>query len=133
MGENEMLVAAGDGELFVRRAGGGDPQASVLIAVHGGPGISHEPLEALEALSSPRRMVVTYDQRGVGRSTGTVDESRVLDQAIDDLDLVRQSLAAPRAHVLGHSFGGLLAALYAARHAHHVASLLLIDSIPATS
>jgi len=133
MGENEALVAAGDGEIFVRAVGGADARASVLIAVHGGPGISHEPLEALEALSSPRRVVVTYDQRRVGRTTGTVDESRVFDQAVDDLDAVQRSFGSPRVHVLGHSYGGLLAALYAARHADRVASLSLVDSIPATS
>jgi pimeloyl-ACP methyl ester carboxylesterase len=45
---------------------------------------------------------------------------------------VRASAAAP-VHLLGHSWGGLVAALYAAAHPGAVASLVLVDAIPATS
>jgi len=46
-----------------------------VVAVHGGPGLSHEPLQAFDALARPRgRTVVNYDQRGFGRSSGVVDE-----------------------------------------------------------
>jgi proline iminopeptidase len=124
----EETVAAAGAELYVRRAGTGD---AVLLAVHGGPGLSHGPLAALEALASPALTVVNYDQRGVGRSSGDVDEAGVLTQALDDLDAVRTAVAPAPVHLLGHSWGGLLAALYASEHPGAVASLTLVDSIPA--
>jgi proline iminopeptidase len=128
----EGHFAALDAELYVRQAGGraGRP---VLVAVHGGPGLSHELLEGVEVLASARLAVITYDQRGVGQSSGTVDPARVFDQSVEDLDAVRRFFGTERIHLLGHSWGGLVAALYAARHTENVASLILVDSIPATS
>ncbi|HVE25502.1 MAG TPA: alpha/beta fold hydrolase [Sporichthya sp.] len=124
----EESVAGTGAELYVRRAGAGD---AVLLAVHGGPGLSHGPLAALEALASSRLVVVNYDQRGVGRSSGTVDGGNVLAQAMDDLEAVRRAVSSAPVHVLGHSWGGLLAAVYAAERPDAVASLTLVDSIPA--
>jgi proline iminopeptidase len=124
------MVAADGASLFMRRVGGG---GAALITVHGGPGISHEPLEQLEPLAGPDRAVITFDQRGVGRSSGHIDEADVFGQALGDLDAVVRASGAPRVHLLGHSWGGLIAALYAAAHPEALASLVLIDSIPATS
>jgi proline iminopeptidase len=90
-------------------------------------------MELLEPLARPDRAVVTFDQRGVGRSTGTVDEANVFAQAIADLDAVVRSSGSGPVHLLGHSWGGLVAALYAAAHPGALASLVLVDSIPATS
>jgi pimeloyl-ACP methyl ester carboxylesterase len=109
------------------RPGGGD----ALVAIHGGPGLSHEYLEPLGLLARTGLPVVTYDQRGCGRSAGAVDEADVIGQAVADIERVRRAVGAPRLHLLGHSWGGLLAALYAARHPARAASLVLVDSIPA--
>jgi pimeloyl-ACP methyl ester carboxylesterase len=129
----ETHVRADGAELFVRRVGGQSAGAEVLIAVHGSPGLSHEPLRALEALASTNLAVVNYDQRGIGRSSGEIDASRAFDQATGDLDAVRAALGWDRIHVLGHFYGGLVAALYAARHPQRTASLALVDSIPPSS
>jgi proline iminopeptidase len=128
----EGHLDVGDARLFVRRVGG-RPGGPVLLAVHGGPGISHEPLQLIEPLADARVAVVTYDQRGVGRSTGRVDETAVFAQAVADLAAVARSSGAARVHLLGHSWGGLLAALYAAARPPQLASLVLVDSVPATS
>jgi pimeloyl-ACP methyl ester carboxylesterase len=129
---SEAYVRASGAELFLRRVGGGSSQASALVVVHGGPGISHDVLQALEPLASSSLEVVNYDQRGVGRSSGQVERTRVLEQSLDDLDAVVRSLGAPRVHLLGHFWGGLLAALYTAHNAAQVASLVLVDSMPAS-
>jgi proline iminopeptidase len=124
----ERWVSAGGAELFVRRVG---DAGSTLLTVHGGPGLSHELLAPLEALA-PALTVVGYDQRGTGRSTGAVDRERVLDEAVADLGVVQADLGTAPVHLLGHSWGGLVAALYAAAHPERVAGLVLIDSIPPT-
>jgi pimeloyl-ACP methyl ester carboxylesterase len=90
-------------------------------------------MELLEPLARPDRAVVSFDQRGVGRSTGAVDEANVFGQAIADLDAVVRASGPGPIHLLGHSWGGLVAALYAAAHPEALSSMVLVDSIPATS
>jgi len=129
---DEHTLAVDGASLFVRRAGGARGGAA-LVTVHGGPGISHEVMELLEPLARPDRAVVSFDQRGVGRSSGTVDEADVFAQAIADLDAVVRASGPGPIHLLGHSWGGLVAALHAAAHPGALSSLVLVDSIPATS
>jgi proline iminopeptidase len=118
--------------LYHRRTGAGP----AVVGVHGGPGLSHETLQALEVLARPSgRAVINYDQRGFGRSSGAVDEAAPFAQAVADLDGVRAAIAGEdgTVHIVGHARGGLLAALYAGMHPDRVASLALIDSFPPTS
>lgn len=129
----EDLVESHGAQLYVRRAGGEAAGADVLLAVHGGPGLSHGPLADLEALASPDLAVVNYDQRGVGRSSGVVDAGDVLGQALADLRAVRRWSGGAAVHVLGHSWGGLLTAVYAAEHPEEVASVTMVDSVPPTA
>jgi len=46
---------------------------NTLIAIHGGPGLSSHYMLNLERLAGPELAVVTYDQRGVGRSTSVLE------------------------------------------------------------
>jgi proline iminopeptidase len=130
---SECRVRVRTAELFVRKVGGESPSAGALVAIHGTPGLSHEPLQVLETLASANLAIVNYDQRGVGQSTGEVDAARAVDEAVEDLEAVRASLGSDRIHVIGHFWGGLLAALYAARNPSRTASLTLVDSIPPSS
>jgi proline iminopeptidase len=129
---DEWHAPGRDAALFVRRVSGG-PGLPALLTVHGGPGISHETFGPLESLATDGFGVVSYDQRAVGRSGGVVDEGRVFAQALEDLAAVDSALGARPLHLLGHSYGGLIAALYAAAHPERLASLVLVDSIPPTS
>jgi pimeloyl-ACP methyl ester carboxylesterase len=86
----------------------------------------------LEILASDKLRVVSYDQRGVGRSSGAVSSDPMKDY-VDDLDAVRQAIGAERAHLLGSSAGGLPAIGYAAAHPERVASIIFVDSLPPTA
>ena len=77
----------------------------------------------------PGRRVVTYDQRGTGDSTVT-DGDYSTDAHVADLDQIRRHLGAERLHVFGHSWGGMLAQLYATAHVNSVASLFLCSPTP---
>ena len=111
--------------LWVRSVGAGP----ALVIVNGGPGASHHAVARLESLASPSLRVVLYDQRGMGGSTAPADGSAYdLDHYVADLDAVREGLGLATIHVLGHSFGGLVAMAYAASHPDRLASLTIISS-----
>src|SRR5687767_3429291 len=55
-----------DGDLFYARSAGAGTE--VLIAIPGGPGLSHDYLLPLEKLASPTRRVILYDPRGTGKT-----------------------------------------------------------------
>ncbi len=122
----EATVAVAPGvRLFVREIGHGSP----IVVLHGGPGLDMNYLATdLEPLASAHR-VVFYDQRGSGRSS--LDAAVTAADLVADLDALRRSLKLDRLTLLGHSWGGGLAALYAFDHPDHVERLILVDSIPA--
>lgn len=112
-----------------------------VIVVHGGPGIPFESAPpGLEALTG-EFCFVFYDQRGCGRSSRPIEgfEGRnkwrhikqlegTLGMAaqIADIERIRRHLGDERVRLVGHSFGGLIAALYAAEFPQRVASLVLV-------
>jgi alpha-beta hydrolase superfamily lysophospholipase len=48
-----------------------------------------------------------------------VDPACVFEQHVSDQEAVRRTVELDAVHVLGHSWGGLVAALYAARYPEH--------------
>ena len=69
---------------------------------------------------------VLYDLRGHGK-TQRPPSGYDLDTLLDDMQAVMQQCSLDRPIILGHSYGGLLALAYAARHADSVGGLVLID------
>lgn len=120
----DTVLAVNGTELFVRRVGGGEP----LMVVHGGPVLDHGYLvEPLRPLGDDFELVF-YDQRLSGRSAGTVDSASVtLGNFVADIESIRSELGLGRVHLLGHSWGGLLAALYALEHPDRLRSLVLVS------
>ena len=131
----ELHVATGDAVLPVRVVGGGDPAAETIVALQGGPGITAEYLRVLEPLASPTLRLVIYDQRGSPRVTvGTTrPEAWSRATAANDLLAVIDAVGAHRAHLLGHSWGGLAMQAFAEAHPDRVASLIFVDAVPPTS
>jgi pimeloyl-ACP methyl ester carboxylesterase len=122
----ELRVPADDVTLHVRIAGPTQAKG-VLIAIHGGPGNSSDYMVSLEQLASSEFTVVNYDQRGTGQSTEP-SEGYAMDNYIADLEAVRQAVGAERVHLLGHSWGGLVALRYAVAHPQRVRSIILMGS-----
>ena len=86
-----------------------------------------------EKLAEGRR-VIFYDQLGCGRSA--VDEPHnsslwTVGLYLEEIDTVRESLGLERCHVLGHSWGGMLAMAYAAKRPNGLAGLV-VQSAPAS-
>jgi proline iminopeptidase len=75
------------------------------------------------------RLVVFYDQRGIGGSKRMQSGApQTMDAQVADLDAVRQALKLDKVAVLGDSYGGMVAMAYASAHPEHVAKLVLSDS-----
>jgi proline iminopeptidase len=102
-----------------------------LIAVNGGPGLSHAYMmqNDLWQRVAAQRLVVLYDQRGTGASKHLKPNApQTMEAQVADLDAVRKAVGLDRIAVLGDSYGGMIAMAYAASHPEHVARLILSDS-----
>jgi pimeloyl-ACP methyl ester carboxylesterase len=123
----EADVASGSATLHVW-VRGGSSRSDVLVLINGGPGLSHESMDAVQAaLATPTLRVVMYDQRGVGRSHVDGTEPFKPADYLDDLDAIRTFFGAERIHILGHSFGAMIALSYFDRQPERVASLVLVS------
>ena len=124
-------VVTGNVDLFVRVAGK-LTSGRVVLALNGGPGVSSRYMTDLEVLAGDDLALVTFDQRGVGRSTAPALEvsNFIFDKYLDDIEAIRQTFGIKSFHVLGHSWGGILALKYALVHPDKVDSLILIGNGP---
>jgi proline iminopeptidase len=105
----------------------GDTDATPLVTVHGGPGATHDYLEPLQALAD-QRPVVFYDQLGAGNSDVPDDIGLwTNDRLIDELGRLLDALGLGRVHLLGQSWGTIIAAEYALREPDRLAGLVLSD------
>ncbi len=83
-----------------------------LLLLHGGPGGRSCGFSVLGDLAADRP-VILYDQLGSGRSDRPTDMSLWrTDRFVEELTAVRRALGLRRVHILGHSWGGALAAEY---------------------
>jgi len=93
---------------------GEDKFNTPLLVLHGGPGIPHDYLEGLEVLAD-ERPVIFYDQLGCGNSKSPNDKSLwQVAHYVEELDQVRQFLKLKDLHILGQSWGTMLAVEYMA-------------------
>lgn len=120
------FIRVDDIDMFVVREGRGRP----LVTVHGGPGLGHAYLEPTGVLASEELEVIHYDQRGSGQSEAG-DLAKVnIGGAVEDLEALRAALGLDRMSLLGHSIGGHVAYLYAARYPDRMQSLVLFATAP---
>lgn len=109
----------------------GSPAAPPLLVLHGGPGAHHDYLLPQMLALADEYELVFYDQRGGGRSKTDGRDPITWQTQVDDLALVAHELIAGPLTLVGYSWGGLLAMLYASgRRTPHTARLVLIDPAP---
>lgn len=112
--------------LFYRSVGSGEP----VMVLHGGPSPGHGYLLPWMARLGERQRVILFDQRGTGRSGGARDSTSLTRAVlVEDVERVRRGLGLKTPfHLLGHSWGGLLALEYALRHPGALRSLVLVST-----
>lgn len=120
-------------QTWYRSVGGGEAPGNLpVLALHGGPGVPHDYLEALEALAETGRRIIFYDQLGCGNSDQPHDPALwTVERFVREVGAVRAALGLDRVHLLGQSWGGMLAMEYALTQPVGLASLL-IESSPAS-
>ena len=124
--ERTVMRAVRGVTLFERRVGEGPP----VIVLHGGPGADHGYLLPGFDTLAPGRELVYYDQRGGGLSPVARDVPVGWREHVADLEALRQLWALDRLVILGYSWGGLLAQLYATEHPGRVERLALVCPAP---
>ena len=92
----------------------GAEHSDTLLYLHGGPGASClDFVNQAKALSGKMRVVI-FDQLGVLRSDGIAEnESYSMEYQVEMIEEMRKILGIEKWSVLGHSYGGMLAVLYA--------------------
>lgn len=127
-----------DIELYHFSVGNGPP----ILIVHGGPGIPVlKPWSGLSALTDSYRFIY-YHQRGCGKSTRPIrrfdsgnfyrnmqelEKSLGLSAQLADIERIRRILGVEKLTLIGHSFGGFIASIYAAEFPERVDRLVLVS------
>jgi len=116
---------------------GNNPTVKVLL-LHGGPGFTHEYLEAFDSyLPGAGVEYYYYDQLGSAYSDQP-DEADLweIPRFVDEVEQVRKALGldGKNLYLFGHSWGGILAIEYALKYPGNCRGLIISDmmsSIPA--
>jgi proline-specific peptidase len=100
-----------------------------LLLLHGGPGATHQYLEPLAELARFGRRVIFYDQIGCGRSDHPAGADFYdVPAFVEEIGALREQLGLNAVHVLGQSWGGMLAMEYALTRPAGLASIVVADS-----
>jgi len=131
-----VSTPAGDYQVWVKRVGN-NPDLRMLL-LHGGPGATHEYLEACDSyLPAAGVEYYYYDQLGSGFSDQPDEPSLwELDRFVEEVEQVRRSLGLNRDNFVlyGQSWGGILAMEYALKYQQHLRGLVIsnmMSSVPA--
>jgi L-proline amide hydrolase len=128
----EGMAPFGSYRTWYRVTGDLSARKAPLVVLHGGPGCTHDYVDAFKGLAARGRAVVHYDQLGNGRSTHLRDKGanfwtpRLF---LDELEnLLRHLNIDGRYHVLGQSWGGMLAAEHAVTQPKGLRALVIANS-----
>jgi proline iminopeptidase len=131
-----ITTPKGEFRVWTKRIGN-NPTVKVLL-LHGGPGATHEYLEACDSYFPAAGIeYYYYDQLGSTYSDQPDDPDLwEIPRFVDEVEQVRQALGLNRTnfYVYGQSWGGALAIEYALKHQQHLKALVIsnmVSSIPA--
>ncbi len=96
-----------------------------VVFIHGGPGSGCDSLSRRFFDPSVYR-IITYDQRGSGRSTPHASlENNTTQHLVEDLEVLREHLGIEKWVLFGGSWGATLALAYAQAHPDRVMGMIL--------
>ncbi len=113
------------GKIWYGISGSKESSATPLIVIHGGPGMSHSYLYPLTDLADERQ-VIFYDQLDAGLSERPNNpENWDITRFLLEIDDLRETLNLRRMAIFGNSWGGTIAASYAAKGPAGIEKLIL--------
>ncbi|MGB0578010.1 MAG: proline iminopeptidase-family hydrolase [Alphaproteobacteria bacterium] len=113
------------GKIWFGISGNRGSSETPLIVIHGGPGMSHNYLYPLVDLAA-ERPIIFYDQLDAGLSEWPNNpDNWHISRFLLEVDDLRESLDLQRVAIFGNSWGGTIAAAYAARVPVGVEKLVL--------
>ena len=115
-------VRAGDLDFWVEQSGAGD--AVLLIS---GLGYSNWCWQELQATLSANHRVISFDNRGTGRSAKPPGPYSI-EMLADDAAQLLDAIGVTGAHIIGHSMGGYIAQTLALRQPSKVKTLTLVST-----
>lgn len=125
----EYWAMQGGYRIAYTRVAAAEATSAPVIYLHGGPGgyVHSSQIEHLGQLAADGRDVYLYDQSGTGLSDRRErPRDTTLESHLSDLhEIVVDHLGVERVVLVGQSFGGFQAALFASRHPELVEALVL--------
>ena len=103
----------------------GNPHGQPVVFLHGGPGGGCS-INDRRFFNPDQYRIILFDQRGCGRSLpfGSLIDNTT-DKLLEDIELIRETLAIDTWHVFGGSWGSTLSLVYAQTHPQRVRSMVL--------
>ena len=134
MKRREGYVSVLGFDLFYRQFG--EPTKGDILGLHGGPGATHDYLLPLADLARHGYRVTLYDQLGCGRSQIPKDSALfVPEHYVEEVEEFRRKMSLGRPHIIGSSWGGMLAIAYALKYQRNMSTLITVGglhSVPLT-
>jgi proline iminopeptidase len=123
-----LPVVKGKYKVWTKRIGSGPVK---VLCLHGGPGFSHEYLEALESfLPEAGIEMYYYDQLGCNNSDQPEDTSLwTLERYVEEVEEVRAGLGLENFVLYGHSWGGMLGLEYALKYQKNLRALVISNMV----
>ena len=125
---NERVGAANGVEYAYRNTGGGEDGVPLVLLQHFRGNLDNWDPALIDALAAPGRRVVTFDNAGVGGSTGTTPDT--IEQMARDALAFIGAMGFAQADLLGFSIGSFVAQQIALARPAMVRRLILASSAP---
>src|SRR6202522_1418139 len=117
-------VMGGKYKVWTKKMGSGPLK---VLLLHGGPGFTHQYLEAMESfLPEAGIEMYYYDQLGCGNSD--IPDGVALWETprfVEEVEDVRKALGLEDFVLYGQSWGGMLSIEYALKYQHHLRGLVI--------
>lgn len=115
--------------LFVKEYPHKNTKAPKIVFLHGGAGDNHlNFLPHCEALKEGFHLYF-YDQTDAGKSYSDQKLAYTIDREVENLEKLRQYWKIDKLHIIGHSWGSILALFYAQKYPQNVQKMILTGSI----
>lgn len=127
MAQTNETIVSGNSKLNYTTFGAGKP----ILIINGGPGMNSDGFAYVaQELAKMNFQTIIYDQRGTGKSTieNPNNKNITMDLMTEDIENLRRHLKIEKWTILGHSFGGIMATYYAAKHPETIDKLIFSSS-----